>query len=110
MLRMISSHEASAPRADVQGMIDGGKVYTTRTWVETEALLVTEVLGEPFGRYYMIVVTDQADEDDEIELNRLADELGKNLPDCVVERMRVDSPHPWYPGSSYFYLVTLYGG
>jgi len=110
MLHMITSREASAPRSDVQGMIYRGEVTTTRTWVETDAILVTEVLGEPFGQYFMLVITDLFTEEDTDELARLADELGKNLPDCVVERERVNAPHRFFPGSSYFDLVTVYGG
>ncbi|MGC9439271.1 hypothetical protein [Streptomyces sp. WG5] len=110
MLQLITSQEAAADRGDVLGMIYGGKVETTRTWVETGALLVSEVVGKPFGRYYMLVITNDVDEDDVTELARLAGELGKNLPDCVVERERVDRPHPFFPGSKFFDLVMVYGG
>jgi hypothetical protein len=110
MLRLISSREAVEAPGDVLGKIYGGKIDTTRTWVETSALLVTEVLGEPFRRYFMIVMTNDIDEDDVSELHRLAMELGKNLPDCVVERERHEEAHPFFPGSKYFDLVTVYGG
>lgn len=110
MLRLITSQRAVPAQEDVLGMIYSGKVTATRTWVETGALLVTEVQGTPFGRYFMIVITNDVDEDDRDELQRLADELGKNLPDCVVERERVEEGHPFFPGSKYFDLVTVYGG
>jgi len=110
MLRMITSSQAQAGGEDVLGMIYRGKIRKTSTWVETDALLITEVTGEPFLRYFMIVITDEVTEDDVLELNRLADELGKNLPDCVVERERHSGPHRFFPGSNYFDLVTVYGG
>ncbi|BET51784.1 hypothetical protein RGQ21_67660 [Kitasatospora aureofaciens] len=110
MLQLITSQEASADSGDVLKEIYGGKVETTQTWVETGALLITEVTGQPFGQYFMLVITDAVDEDDVLELHRLAGELGKNLCDCVVERERVFKPHPFFPGSKYFDLVTVYGG
>lgn len=110
MLRLITSQEAKPAQGDVLELIYSGKVTETRTWVETGALLVTEVLGEPFGRYFMIVITNDMDEDDRDELAKLSGELGKNLPDCVVERERVNNTHPRFPGSKYFDLVTVYGG
>jgi hypothetical protein len=111
MLRMITSEEAQAGgREDVLETIYGGKVHKTSTWVETDALLITEVTGEPFHRYFMIVITNDVTEDDVLELNRLAAELGKNLPDCVVERERYEMPHRFFPGSKHFDLVTVYGG
>jgi hypothetical protein len=109
MLRLISSQTAAAV-GDVLGMIYAGKISTTRTWVETSALLVTEIIGQPFGKYYMLVITNDVTEDDWMELSRLAQELGKSLPDCVVERERCDNPHPFFPGSRHFDLVTVYGG
>lgn len=110
MLRLTTSQEAKPLAGDVLGMIYGGKISSTRTWVETSALLVTECLGEPFGRYFILVITNEVDEDDMTELARLAEELGKNLPDCVVERERHEIPHRFFPGSKYFDLVTVYGG
>lgn len=110
MLRLITSDEATAAEDDVLGMIYGGTIEETRTWVETSALLVTECLGQPFGRYFMLVITNDVCEDDVIELHRLSVELGKSLADCVVEREREHEPHPFFPGSLYFDLVTVYGG
>lgn len=110
MLRLITSEEAREAASDTLGMIYTGKVDGTKTWVETDALLVTEVLGEPFGRYFMIVMTDDFSEDDRDELDRLEAELGKSLADCVVERERHEQPHPFFPGSTSFVLVTVYGG
>lgn len=110
MLRLITSQEANLVQEDVLRLIYSGSVTETRTWVETGALLVTEVRGNPFGRYFMVVITNDVDEDDRDELQRLADELGKNLPDCVVEQERANNPHPFFPGSKYFDLVTVYGG
>ena len=109
MLRLITSQEAEADKGDVLGMIYRGKIRTTRTWVETDALLITEVLGESF-RYFLLVLTDEVTEDDADQLHRLARELGKNLCDCVVERERVNKQHSRFPGSKYFDLVTVYGG
>jgi hypothetical protein len=109
MLRLITSQEAEADKGDVLGMIYRGKIRTTRTWVETDALLITEVLGESF-RYFLLVLTDEVTEDDADQLHRLARELRKNLCDCVVERERVDKQHSRFPGSKYFDLVTVYGG
>jgi hypothetical protein len=91
-------------------MIYGGSVDKTSTWVETSALWVTEVVGVPFGRYFMIVITNDFSEDDRDELDALERELGKSLRDCVVEREHYETPHPDFPGSSSFYLVTVYGG
>lgn len=110
MVRTITSREIQAPAGDVLGMINAGKVRKTRTWVETSALLVTECLGEPFGRYFQIVVTNDADEDDWDELEALSQELGKKVTDCVAETMHVDKPHSFFPGSRSFDLVTVYGG
>lgn len=110
MLRLITSQDAEADKRDVLGEIYGGSISSTRTWVETASLLITECVGEPFGRYFMIVITNEVDEEDVLELHRLAGELGKNLCDCVVERERVLNPHPFFPGSQYFDLVTVYGG
>ncbi|WP_395759491.1 hypothetical protein OIE82_27195 [Streptomyces althioticus] len=110
MVRTITSREIQAPAGDALGMINAGTVNTTRTWVETSALLVTEICGEPFGRYFLIVVTNDVDEDDWDELERLSQELGKNVAECVVEREHIDSPHPWFPGSQFFDLVTVHGG
>lgn len=109
MLRLITSQVAQA-EGDVLGMIYAGKIDTTRTWVETSALLVTEVVGRPFGRYFMIVLTDGFSEDDRDELDRLEAELGNKLANCVVERESYEGAHPFFPGSTSFYLVTLYGG
>lgn len=110
MLRLIASQGASATDEDVQGMIYTGTITTTRTWVETSALLVTEVQGKPFGTYYMLVITNDITEDDVLELHRLEGELGKKLTECVVEREHEDEPHPFFPGSKNFDLVTIYGG
>ncbi|MEU9258991.1 hypothetical protein AB0D68_10955 [Streptomyces sp. NPDC048212] len=95
---------------DVLGMIYGGTITETRTWVETSAMLVTECLGEPFGRYFVVVMTNHFSEDDRDELDRLQAELGRNLPDCVVEAETYEKAHPFFPGSSSFNLVTVYGG
>lgn len=110
MLRLITSRGTEVSRGDALGMIYGGKIDKTRTWVETDALLVTEVLGEPFGRYYMVVMTNDFSEDDRDELDALEKELGKSLKDCVVEREHHVKPHRFFPGSKSFYLVTLYAG
>jgi hypothetical protein len=110
MVRLLASQDVLAGRVDVLKVIYTGTVQTTRTWVETSALLITEVLGEPFQRYFMIVMTNDVNEDDVTELDRLERELGKNLSDCVVERERVQKPHSRFPGSKYFDLVTVYGG
>ncbi|MEU0912149.1 hypothetical protein [Streptomyces althioticus] len=110
MLRLITSEEPVQASADVLGMIYGGTITTTQTWVETSALLVTKVLGEPFGCYYLVVMTSDLDEDDISELDRLSRELGKDLRDCVVERERHNKAHRFFPGSTYFDLVTLYRG
>lgn len=110
MLRLITRQETVEVPDDVVGMIYGGHVDSTRTWVETDALIVTEVRGRPFGRYYVLVITDQVCDDDVAELQRLSTEVGKSLADCVVEKDRHFNPHPEFPGSSYFDLVTVYGG
>jgi hypothetical protein len=110
MLRLITSQEACAAGEDVLGMIYGGTIAETRTWVETSAMLVTEVTGKPFGRYFMVVMTNDFSEDDRDELDRLRQELGRNLPDCVVEVETHEKAHPFFPGSKSFNLVTLYGG
>lgn len=106
MLRLITSHES---RADAQGMIYAdGEIHSIDEWVRTDALLVEEVRGEPFRRYYLITATDVFSEDDRDELDRLEAELGRKLADCVVDREKVDQPAEGFPGSSFFYLVTLY--
>lgn len=111
MLRLISSQEAStSAEEDVLKMIYGGSITKTHTWVETSALLVTKCQGQPFGTYYVIVLTNDFCEDDISELDRLEGELGKKLDDCVVERERYEGAHPFFPGSQYFHLVTIYGG
>jgi hypothetical protein len=110
MLRLITSEEAAGASGDVLDLIYKGKVETTRRRVQTSNLLITEVQGQPYGRYFQLIITDGVDEEDVDELRRLSDELGKNLPDCVVKRTRVEEPHPWFPGSSYFDLVMVYGG
>ncbi|MEU5166809.1 hypothetical protein [Streptomyces mutomycini] len=110
MLRLITSQEALKAGEDVLGMIYGGTITKTRTWVETSAMLVTECIGKPFGCYYMVVMTDGFSEDDRDELDRLQIKLGKSLSDCVVEVERYKKPHPFFPGSSSFNLVTLYAG
>ncbi|MFD5069151.1 hypothetical protein ACFWNC_14650 [Streptomyces sp. NPDC058369] len=110
MLRLITRQETVEVSDDVAGMIYGGEIVSTSTWVETDALIVTEVQGRPFGRYFLLVITDQVREDDVAELQRLSDELGKSLSECVVEKERCFEPHPWFPGSSHYDLVTVYGG
>lgn len=110
MLRLITPGTAVADSGSTLEMIYGGTIDTTRTWVETDALLITECLGEPFGRYFMIVITSDVTEDDVDQLRRLSLELGKDLSDCVVERERVNKAHRFFPGSKYFDLVTVYGG
>jgi len=95
---------------DILGMIYGGTIDETHTWVETTALLVTRCQGKPFGTYYRLVITDAAGEEEVEELQRLSTELGKSLSDCVIERERVNNPHPFFPGSHYFDLVLVYGG
>src|SRR5690606_29129481 len=79
MLRLITSQGVQVPAGDALGMIYGGSVDTTRTWVETSALLVTECIGRPFDRYFMIVITNDVNEDDIGELHRLEAEVGKKL-------------------------------
>ncbi|MFJ8859752.1 hypothetical protein ACIRD8_15095 [Streptomyces sp. NPDC102451] len=91
-------------------MINTGTIETTRTWVETSALIVTECLGAPFGKYYVVVVTDDAGDDDTKELHRLSAELGKPLGDCIIEKEHHDKPHRWFPGSQSFDLLTVYAG
>lgn len=110
MLRLITSQEAVVPETDVLEMIYGGKISETHTWVETTSLLVTRCQGQPFGTYYRLVITNEADVDDMVELQRLSTELGRSLSDCVVERERVHNPHPFFPGSRYFDLVMVYPG
>lgn len=107
---IMMSQEAVTAQEETLKLIYGGTVTTTSDWVETTALSVTEVLGEPFGRYFSIVMTNDLNQDDVEELVRLERELGKKLNDCVVERERINNPHPWFPGSRYFDLVTIYGG
>ncbi|MEU0159009.1 hypothetical protein ABZ154_09240 [Streptomyces sp. NPDC006261] len=112
MLQLITSIAAvQAPAGDdVLGMIYGGTIEETRTWVETSALLITECIGRPFGRYYMLVITNEVDASDVEELHRLSTELGRSLSECVVEKERMHQEHPFFPGSEYFDLVTVYGG
>jgi hypothetical protein len=82
----------------------------TRTWVETGAMLISEVQGEPFGKYYVAVITNDADEDDTAELRRLEKELGRSLRGCIIETEHHDNPHRFFPGSRSFDLVTIYAG
>lgn len=110
MLRLITSRETVQAPTDVLGMIYGGTIDETHTWVETSALLVTKCQGKPFGTYFMIVITNDAGLDETSELNRLSTEIGKSLSECVVEKERVENAHPFFPGSRYFDLVTVYGG
>lgn len=112
MLQLITSIAAAqaSAGADVLGMIYGGSIEETRTWVETAALLITECVGQPFGKYYMLVITNEVDASDAEELHRLSTQLGRSLSECVVERERVHQEHPFFPGSKYFDLVTVYGG
>ena len=110
MLRLITSQEAKPAGEDVLGMIYGGTITKTHTWVETSAMLVTACIGKPFGRYFMVIMTNDFSEDDRDELDRLQQEIGKNLSDCVVEVERYEKAHPFFPGSSSFNLVTLYAG
>ncbi|MFE8916865.1 hypothetical protein [Streptomyces globisporus] len=98
------------PPEDVLEKISSGTVDNTRTWVETPALLVTECQGQPFGQYFMLVITNDAGPDEATELSRLSTEIGKSLSECVVEKLRIEKPHPFFPGSQYFDLVTVYGG
>ncbi|MEU0952809.1 hypothetical protein ABZ353_10770 [Streptomyces niveus] len=108
MLHMITSEAVVAE--DALGMIYGGTVDSTQTWVETSAMLVTVCKGKPFGTYFILVLTDAVTAEDLVELQRLEVELGKKLDDCVVERERYDKPHRFFPGSRSFQLVTLYAG
>lgn len=85
-------------------------IDTTRTWVETDALLVTEAQGEPFGKYYTVVITNDAGEDETEELHRLEKELGRSLRECIIETEHHDNPHRFFPGSRSFDLVTIYVG
>lgn len=110
MLQMIERQGTEGAASDVQGMIHGGVATGTSTWDETMAMTITEVQGEPYGRYFQVVITDQAGSVDVDVLLKLERELGKNLEDCVVTRKRKHKEHPWYPGSTYFDLVTLYAG
>ena len=110
MLQVIASEDAVQADDGVLGMIYGGKISKTKVWVETDSLLVRKCSGKPFGTYYVVVLTNDADENDSAELRRLEGELGKKLHDCVVERERYDKPHPDFPGSQYFYYVTVYAG
>jgi hypothetical protein len=91
-------------------MISQGRIDAATTWVETSALLVTKVTGEPFQQYFMLVITNMMDEEDVDELRRLEGELGKSLADCVVEREWYEKAHPAFPGSTSFHVVTVYGG
>lgn len=108
MLDMITPTEADHSKA--LEMIHGGTVDTTRTWVRTDALLVTEVQGEPFGKYYIAVITNDAGEDETEELHRLEKELSQSLGECIIEKEHHDNPHRFFPGSRSFDLVTLYAG
>jgi len=110
MLRLITSQDAVRGHEEVLGMIYGGTIDSTSTWVETSALLVTEIQGRPYGRYFVVVLTNDSSEDDRDELDRLQVELGRPLPECVVEREAFRSPHAFFPGSTSFYMITLYGG
>jgi len=106
MIRLVQSHAA---QADVQAAIyETGEIHEIDEWVRTDALLVEVVYGEPFRRYLLVTITSDFSEDDRCELDRLERELGKKLADCVVDRERIDRPAPSFPGSTYFYLVTLY--
>lgn len=97
-------------RSKALELIYRGTIHTTRIRVMTDSMKITEALGEPFRRYFLVVLTNLCDEDDEAELARLEKELGKPLGDCIVEKEHHDQPHPWFPGSSSFDLVTLYAG
>ncbi|GAA1434597.1 hypothetical protein GCM10009601_59320 [Streptomyces thermospinosisporus] len=108
MLDMITPTEADHSKA--LELIYSGKIETTRTWVETEAMLIAEVIGEPFGRYYQLVITDLVDQDDVAELNRLETELGKPLGECIIEKEHHDNRHSFFPGSQSFDLLTIYAG
>jgi hypothetical protein len=107
---LITSEEAQEAKSDVLGMIYEGKVDTTSTWVETSALLITKVVGEPFRQYFVITMTNDLTEDDIDELRRLEGELEKSLADCVVERDSYNKPHSFFPGSLSFTTVMIYGG
>lgn len=96
--------------AGVLEQIYGGTIHATRIWVMTDAIKITEVLGEPIQRYFLVVLTDLCDEDDKAELARLEAELGNKLDNCIVERDEFEEEHPFFPGSSRYTMLTLYGG
>jgi hypothetical protein len=58
----------------------------------------------------MVVITNDAGEDETEELHRLEKELGKSLRGCVIEKEHRDKPHSFFPGSQSFDLVTIYAG
>lgn len=110
MLQTIMSPEVQCDRTESLREIDGGEITGTRIWSVTEYLRVTEAQGEPFGRYFLILMTDQAGQDEANELLRLEGELGKPLKDCIIRRVRRNRPHKDFPDSQYFDLITIYGG
>ncbi|MGW0081511.1 hypothetical protein [Streptomyces sp. NPDC003393] len=107
---MLEITQSEADRSKALELIYGAEISTTRTWVETDSLLVTEVLGGPFGKYYAVVITNHAGEGETEELTRLEGELGKPLGECIIEKEHHAKEHPWFPGSKSFDLLTLYAG
>jgi hypothetical protein len=110
MLHLITRQEAIEAPQDVQGMIHGGTATHTEVWDETMAMLILEVHGQPFGRYFQLFITDLVDQVDAEVLEVLSAELGKSLADCVVGRKRVFKEHPDFVGSKYYDSVMVYGG
>ncbi|MEV0495427.1 hypothetical protein [Streptomyces atratus] len=110
MLDKIRAWEPGADLSEALEMISTGAIDTTRTWVESSSMVVTECLGTPFGRYYILVITNDVDADDIEELHRLESELGQPLGNCIIEKEHHDNPHRFFPGSQSFDLLTVYAG
>ncbi|MET7296328.1 hypothetical protein ABZS79_30185 [Streptomyces griseoloalbus] len=108
MLEILTPTEADHSKA--LELIYGGEIDTTTTWVESTAMLITEVRGKPFGRYFRIVITNDAMESDAAELTRLEQELGKSLGGCIIEKEHHGEPHSFFPGSKSFDLLMVYAG
>lgn len=109
MLQLIMSHVPSAGCEAVLKMIKGGTITRGTPWSETSSLLVTELQAD-FGRYFKATIADTAGLREVAELTRLERELRKDLIDCVVDIVRHDRTHRFFPGSKSFVIVTIFGG
>ncbi|MFJ3084379.1 hypothetical protein ACIPJG_32130 [Streptomyces halstedii] len=111
MLHLITSQEPCRGRGDTLKTIQATDKGTDHVWAETTALVISESRGTDLpSSPFLVLLTSDHSELEEAELVRLQAHLGKPLEDCVVERERFNFPHPWFAGSTHFYMATIYAG